>query len=371
MSSPHEGRDELFDAFYHQSQLLAATIVLFEQAVADRLQLSVSHVHVANLLRLSGPMTAGQIAKLTGLTTGSVTSMVDRLERAGYVRRESDPHDRRRVVVQAEADAMERDLGPLYESLAKASAALIAGYNHEQLAFLVDHMTRSNALMLDEAVKMRYAVAQEADTGTGVELNGNEFSAPLGAGEAGHLVFTTGATRLSLGGNAAADELFRAQFGKLAPSVLVQDGLVKVFYRQALLNWSANSANVQLSSRIPWQLDLVSSGASCQADLRALTLNGVEVQGKASSIELALPRPVGTVPVRVAGNASTVILRRPVGTELQLRLHRGAASVTVDGDTVEPITGKSYQTTAYTSAASRYDIEVTARLTTVQVETDK
>lgn len=371
MSSPADERVQLLDAFNHQSQLLAATVVLFEQAVADRLQLSVSHVHVANLLRLTGPMTAGQLAELTGLTTGSVTSMVDRLERAGYVRRESDPHDRRRVVVQAEADAMERDVGPLYESLARASATLIGGYSTEELALLVGHLTRNNALMLEEAVRLRHSAAAGAETIAGEELSGSEVVVPLGAVEAGHLIFTTGATRLTLGGGAGSEELFRAQFGKLAPSVLVEGGLVKVFYRQALLNWSANSADIQLNPRIPWRLDLVSSGASCSADLRAIALSGLEVNGKASSVDLVLPHPTASIPVRIAGSASTVVIRRPKGTELRLRVQRGVASVLVEGEVLELTTSKPYQTSGYAAAGERYDIEVTARLTTVQIETSE
>jgi DNA-binding MarR family transcriptional regulator len=371
MSSPADERAELFAAFNHQSQLLAATVVLFEQAVADRLQLSVSHVHVANLLRLTGPMTAGQLAELTGLTTGSVTSMVDRLVRAGYVRRESDPHDRRRVVVRADADAMERDVGALYESLAHASARLIAGYSTEELALLVGHLTRNNALMLEEAVKLRHSTVARAEASSGEELSGSEVVVPLGAVEAGHLVVTTGATRLILGGHAGSEELFRAHFGKLAPSVLVEGGLVKVFYRQALLNWSANSADIQLNPRVPWRLDLVSSGASCRADLRAIILNGLEVNVKASSVELVLPSPTMSVPVRIAGSASTVVLRRPRGTGFQLRLQHGVANVTVDGEVLEAAPGRPYQTTAYAAVGERYEIEVTARLTTVQIETSE
>ncbi|MBC8163701.1 MAG: MarR family transcriptional regulator, partial [Roseiflexaceae bacterium] len=142
MSSPTPDRAQLLKAFNHQSQLLAATIVLFEQAVADQLNISMTHIHCANMLRLIGPMTAGQLAELTGLTTGAITGMIDRLERAGYVRRESDPHDRRRVVVQANSEAMERDIGPLYTPLALASAALNAHYSDHELALLVDYLTR-------------------------------------------------------------------------------------------------------------------------------------------------------------------------------------------------------------------------------------
>lgn len=161
MSSPPADRADLLAAFNYQSQLLAATIVVFEQAVADQLQISMIHIHCANVLRLTGPMTAGQLAELTGLTTGAVTGMIDRLERAGFVRRERDPHDRRRVVVHADGAAMEREIGPLYTPLAEASAALTAHYNDQELALLVDYLTRNNALTLSEAVNLRRAAVHD------------------------------------------------------------------------------------------------------------------------------------------------------------------------------------------------------------------
>jgi hypothetical protein len=223
--------------------------------------------------------------------------------------------------------------------------------------------------MLEEAVKLRHSTAARAETIVGEELSGSEVVVPLGLVEAGHLIFTTGATRLTLGGGAGSEELIRAQFGKLAPSVLVEGGLVKVFYRQALLNWSANSADIQLNPRIPWLLNLASSGASCKANLRAIALSGLEVNGKASSVELTLPPPATSVPVRIAGSASTVVIRRPEGAEFQLRLRRGAANVTIDGEAREITTSKPYQTAAYATVGERYAIEVAARLTSVQIET--
>ena len=73
--------------------------IMFHQAVADRLGLNVTDHKCVDLLLLNGPLTAGELAQKTGLTTGAVTAVIDRLERAGFARREDDPHDRRRVIV--------------------------------------------------------------------------------------------------------------------------------------------------------------------------------------------------------------------------------------------------------------------------------
>src|SRR5204863_5276286 len=92
-------RDSLLGDLARSAQRAATDGILFHQAVADRLGLHVSDLRCLNILLEAGSVPAGEIGERTGLTTGAVTRMVDRLERAGYVRREPDPTDRRRVIV--------------------------------------------------------------------------------------------------------------------------------------------------------------------------------------------------------------------------------------------------------------------------------
>src|SRR5579884_1254697 len=73
--------------------------VLYGQAVADIAGVSGSDLDCMDFLNLEGRMTAGRLAELTGLTTGAITGVVDRLEKAGYVRRERDESDRRKVFI--------------------------------------------------------------------------------------------------------------------------------------------------------------------------------------------------------------------------------------------------------------------------------
>jgi DNA-binding MarR family transcriptional regulator len=72
----------------------------FDQAVADYLDVSRTEARCMDVLHQAGPMTAGQLAQHTRLTTGAITKVVDRLAGAGYVRRASDPRDRRRVIIE-------------------------------------------------------------------------------------------------------------------------------------------------------------------------------------------------------------------------------------------------------------------------------
>ena len=90
-----------------ESRRYLASYVLFNQAMADQVGLHPTDLQCINLLTIEpGPFTTGRIAELTGLTSGSATRLVDRLERAGYVTRERDAADRRRVLVVPVAAAV-------------------------------------------------------------------------------------------------------------------------------------------------------------------------------------------------------------------------------------------------------------------------
>jgi DNA-binding MarR family transcriptional regulator len=374
MSSPTSDRSRLLAQYREQTQLLATATVLFQQAVADRLKLNILHIHCASLLQLMGPMTAGQLAELTGLTTGAVTAMIDRLEGAGYVRREIDPADRRRVLVHAVGEALERDIGALYEPLAQAQAALHAQYSDQDLALLVNFMARTSAQLLDETRKLhRTAAPQEATPG--YELSAERVAVPLGSAQAGHLVVATDATSFRISGDPAQADLFRAAFHKRIPTVFVRDGLVKVIYRRSRLKLGAGAAELTLSGRVPWRLDLVCSAASCTIDLRAVPLRAIALDGAGSEIRLTLPPPTAIVPIRIAGAASDVVIRRPANTPLRVRLRHGAfspmvSSLTIDGRDLTAARSKLYQTGDYAEAAQRYEVDIAARTSSITIESE-
>lgn len=95
-----ERREALLAELTAETRRYLAAYVLFNQAAAACIGIHPTDLQCLNLLSLEPePLTTGQIAELTGLTTGSATRLVDRLERAGYVTRQRDPRDRRRVFV--------------------------------------------------------------------------------------------------------------------------------------------------------------------------------------------------------------------------------------------------------------------------------
>lgn len=135
---------------------MSTATILFHQAVADRLGVSATEVKCYSILRQAGPITAGDLAERTGLTTGAITGVVDRLERAELVRRVRDPHDRRRIVLELVPNAeRERELGQLYAPLGQAIMALVAQYSPAERATLLDFLTKATAVLEAETLALR------------------------------------------------------------------------------------------------------------------------------------------------------------------------------------------------------------------------
>jgi DNA-binding MarR family transcriptional regulator len=137
------------------SRQYLASYVLFNQAVADRLGMHPTDVQCLGLLAQGpAPLTSGQIAELTGLTSGSATRLVDRLERGGYVRRERDTGDRRRVLVHVEPAKL-AEFTAMWADLSTGWDAMFDGYTEKELALLVRHMRRTIELSATQRERLR------------------------------------------------------------------------------------------------------------------------------------------------------------------------------------------------------------------------
>lgn len=111
----------------------AARVILHGLRASDALSIAPTDLLCMCLLRLHGPATPGWLAEMTGLTTGAVTGVVDRLERAGYAHREADPEDRRRVIVKPDLARWDRDLQQHAPNRAPASLEFLRDYSPAQL----------------------------------------------------------------------------------------------------------------------------------------------------------------------------------------------------------------------------------------------
>ncbi|MCA2217176.1 MarR family winged helix-turn-helix transcriptional regulator [Jidongwangia harbinensis] len=123
--------------------------MVFRYAIADQLGLTVSDLECLDFLADVGSATAGQVAERTNLTTGAVTSMLRRLQQAGYVTAERDPADRRRVIVTLRPERAAEVERP-YERFAEQAERLVEGYRVEEILLLVRHFDRMRALYLAE-----------------------------------------------------------------------------------------------------------------------------------------------------------------------------------------------------------------------------
>ncbi|WP_205660388.1 MarR family transcriptional regulator [Amycolatopsis antarctica] len=112
--------------------------------IADRLGVTWTDLQALYVLANHGPATPGELAKRVNLTTGSASRMIDRLDRAGYVRRVPDPADRRRVVIEPVPEGVER-VGALYESLNERHRRDLDGFEDAELAVLLRFMRAAEA----------------------------------------------------------------------------------------------------------------------------------------------------------------------------------------------------------------------------------
>jgi DNA-binding MarR family transcriptional regulator len=141
-----ERRGELLAELQRAAQTSTTDGILFHHAIADRVGLHVTDLRCLNLLAGAGTLTAGELGQQLGLgTTGAVTRMVDRLERAGYVRRQVDPRDRRRVIIQPVPERLAA-IAPHYQGMANAWTDLLAAYSDEQLALFLDLFDRMHQM---------------------------------------------------------------------------------------------------------------------------------------------------------------------------------------------------------------------------------
>jgi DNA-binding MarR family transcriptional regulator len=134
---------------------LSTTSIFFHQSVAGNLGINVTDTRCFELMsRYSqGPLTAGDLARATGLTTGAVTGILDRLEKAGLVERFRDPADRRKVFVRPRPEALQR-VGRLYQGLAAASLKHASSYSTKQLELIRDYLEGSLQILRDQSSKL-------------------------------------------------------------------------------------------------------------------------------------------------------------------------------------------------------------------------
>lgn len=333
----------------------------FFRVAAARIGMTVTDMQVIDILDSTGPMTAGQIADLTGLTTGAITGMLNRLEEADLIHRERDPNDGRRVIVRlTPGKDKTHEIDPIFASIGKAWDEMTSRYDDEQLAFLLEFLKRSNAVSRQEIFRLREAPEDE----------GQIRSAPLGDLHSARLVVPTGLSRLTLRTDEKMTELYQASFEGTVPDVKAKDGVVTIRYPRHLwvLGWEQRSAEITLNATIPWQIAIQGGASVIIADLSKLNLARLEVKGGLSSIRLELPIPSGVVPIRISGGASEITIRRPAGAAARVHLKGWSSTFVFDDQTFSNMGNDvRLQSSNYEAAAPYYDIEVASSVSMVTI----
>jgi DNA-binding MarR family transcriptional regulator len=124
---------------------LSTEIDRLDQAAADRYGLNRTDMRALDIIGRAGPLAPTDLARQLGFTTGGVTTVLDRLERAGYIRRRAASGDRRRLVVEATQATAARD-AEVFGGLVRQTSDLLATYADDQLQVIDDFLTRVRQL---------------------------------------------------------------------------------------------------------------------------------------------------------------------------------------------------------------------------------
>jgi predicted transcriptional regulator len=131
-----------------------AAVVVFHDLVGQCLGLSATDRKCLDLLS-RGPVTAGELARFTGLTTGAVTGIIDRLAKAGYAERVSDPKDRRRVLVARKPSSrLDKVLPAVFGPLGKDMAVVASKYNQSDLQVIANFLAQTREVLLANTARV-------------------------------------------------------------------------------------------------------------------------------------------------------------------------------------------------------------------------
>ena len=155
VSGDSELRTNLVERLNEAMRQQSTQTVMLHTVIASRLGLNATDHKTLDIVLRHGSLTAGQIADFTGLTTGAVTGVIDRLEKAGLAQRSKDESDRRRVVIEVAPEAVEK-LAPMFVALSQSMEALAADYNNVELELICTFIERCSRIAQEESIRLRH-----------------------------------------------------------------------------------------------------------------------------------------------------------------------------------------------------------------------
>ena len=132
-------REELLGQLMDKMRLNASLTIVMTQAGAECLGINATDLNCLNILGLNGASTPGGLAAATGLTSASITTAVDRLEARGFVRRERDPQDRRKVLLRLSTPVAAPECADVFEPVIATWRGAIADFSDDELVTIIEH----------------------------------------------------------------------------------------------------------------------------------------------------------------------------------------------------------------------------------------
>lgn len=155
---------ELVERVGVEIRRMGAQSVLKSQVIAERFGLHTTDLECLDLIYLRGQASAGELAEATGLTSGAMTALIDRLEKAGYVMRQPDATDRRRRYVRIRAEAIE-PIKAVYAPMQAEMFKLWSSFSPRDLRVIADFLSRSTELSVDCTERLRTQLAARRSHG--------------------------------------------------------------------------------------------------------------------------------------------------------------------------------------------------------------
>jgi DNA-binding MarR family transcriptional regulator len=321
-------------------------------AAAANLGLNRSDFACLRVLISDGPCTAGKLADATGLTTGAVTGVLDRLEKAEFVARDSDPDDRRRVIAVVRDEHRDR-LAALLAPSWDASVFADAAFTDAELRVLSRFTQHQLESVRRETGRLRSARAasQLLPDAAGV------MTVPLASARAAVLEIVGGIMDLEV---ACADDdatLVRAEFATPSIRMSERDGHVRIGSRARYATEPA-TGKLFLTASTPWKFR-VSGGANRLAlALEKIAVASVEVLGGESTLDFSLGEPTRPLSFYVRGGANKIAIRRSPGVPVEVSVRGGVAHLSAGGVDHGALTNATWTSTPTTGSQPAIRIAV-------------
>ncbi len=158
MARPSARRRQMLAALDREARRSGSVGSLHSKAIAERAGVNGTDFECLDVLDWTGPITAGELARRVGITSGAVTGVIDRLEQMGFVRRGSDPTDRRRVIVELTYEAPEaqrREMEELFTPLQQEVGEINDRFDDDQLAAILDWLQAANSAVERSTERLR------------------------------------------------------------------------------------------------------------------------------------------------------------------------------------------------------------------------